>query len=222
MMISSAIPPPYHEIRLLDAADWAKQRGGCAVRARGPKYKLTSDFLIVTFTFQTPSCRAFFQHWRDIAAAGTLPHSNAFLDAAPTDLIPFAYIHDIQPDGLMVRFMGTGLVQRWRHDLTGQLFGGHLTADARGKLRITMAMLANQPCGMRQMGRLESSVGRALSFEAVSLPLAVDPGRVPRVTIFSQILDEMNDNEHSNEFRAAGNREWLDLGWGMPPELPPI
>lgn len=172
----------------------------------------------MTFAFQTPSCRAFFQHWRDIAAAGTLPHSNAFLDTAPPDLIPFAYIHDVQPDGLMVRFMGTGLVQRWRHDLTGQFFGGHLEPEAREKLRVTMSLIAAQPCGMRQMGRLESSVGRALSFEAVSLPLAVDPGRMPRVTIFSQILGYMDQNEHSNQFRAAGNRAWLDLGWGVPPE----
>jgi hypothetical protein len=221
-MISSAIAPPYHETGLLDASDWAKQRGGCAVRARGPRYRLTSDPSIVTFAFQTPSCRAFFQHWRDIAAVGSVPHSNAFLDAAPPDLIPFAYIHDVHPDGLLVRFMGTGLVQRWRHDLTGRLFGGHLDVDAREKLRATMAILAELPCGMRQMGRLGSSVGRALSFEAVSLPLAVDPGRVPRVTIFSQILGDMDENEHSNQFRAAGNREWLDLGWGVPPEPPPV
>lgn len=150
-----------------------------------------------------------------------MPHSNDFLDRAPSELIPFAFIHDVEPAGLLVRFMGTGLVQRWRHDWTGLYFGEHLDVDARERLRATMAHIASTPCGMRQMGRFETSAGRAMSFEALSLPLAVDPGRVPRVTIFSQILNSMERDEHSRRFSAAGEKDWLDLGWGVPDTPPP-
>jgi len=139
--------------------------------------------------FQTESCRTFFDHWHSLRQDGRLPHTKDFLDRAPSDLIPFAFIHEVESSGLLVRFMRTGLVQRWRHDLTGHYFGEHLDSDAREKLRGTMEYCVRTPCGMRQLGRIESSAGRALSFEAIVLPLAVDDGRSPRVTAFSQILD---------------------------------
>ncbi len=117
--------------------------------------------------------------------------------------------------------MGTGLVQRWRHDLTGRSFGDDLDVDQRQKLHLNMDRVVETPCGMVQMGRIESSTGRDLSFEAVALPLSVDPGRAPRVTIFSQILDTLVREEHSTQFRHSGDKAWLDLGWGAPAATPP-
>lgn len=171
--------------------------------------------------FLTSSCSAFFDYWGTLRSANAVPHTSAFLDHAPTDLIPYAFIHDVEAGGLQVRFMGTGLVQRWRHDLTGLRFGDHLDEAARENLRLTMAIVAETPCGMHQIGRIESSTGRSLSFEAIALPLAVDADRLPRVTVFSQILDSMERDEHSRQFRAAGDKAWLDLGWGTPATPPP-
>jgi hypothetical protein len=85
-----------------------------------------------------------------------------------------------------------------------------------------MHTIVATPCGMRQLGRIESSIGRAVMFEAVALPLAVDSGRAPRVTLFSQVLASLGGEEHSRKFRDAGLKAWFDLGLGLPKDPPPL
>jgi hypothetical protein len=171
--------------------------------------------------FLSPSCAAFFGHWRALAGAGLVPTTEDFLDHAPLDLMPYVYIHDLTEAGLLVRFMGTGLARRWRHDLTGTLFGEHLSASDRARLIETARLIVTQPCAMRQLGRIGSSAGRAVPFEAVAVPLAVRPGRPARLMIFSQILDDLSGEEHSRSFDESGAKDWLDLGAGVPPVPPP-
>lgn len=170
--------------------------------------------------FQSASCARFFDHWRALAGAAMVPTAEAFLDHAPLDLMPYVYIHDLTDQGLLVRFMGTGLARRWRHDLTGTLFGEHLDAADRAHLIDTARLVVTRPCAMRQRGRLGSSAGRPVPFEAVAVPLAVAPGRPPRLMIFSQILEDLSGEEHSRSFDAPGSREWIDLGAGVPPPSP--
>jgi hypothetical protein len=60
-------------------------------------------------------------------------------------------------------------------------------------------------------------------FEAVAVPLAVRPGRPARLMIFSQILDDLSGEEHSRSFDmpSAKDKDWIDLGAGVPPTPPP-
>lgn len=171
--------------------------------------------------FQTLACVEFLDHWRRLPRDGLVPHSRAFLDHAPFVLMPYVFIHELKPDGLLIRFMGTGLVQRWRHDLTGQLFGATLDRAARDNITATVRQIANHPCGLWQLGQFSTTAGRAMSFEALLLPLAVDPGQSARVVTFSQLIGDVHENEPVHRFASAGRRHWLDLGAGVPDGPPP-
>jgi hypothetical protein len=173
--------------------------------------------------FSSRQCQGFFDHWRDLPRRpGMLvPHIDDFLDAAPAALMPSVFIQEVLDDGIVVRFMGTELVERWRHDLTGKVFAGNLDAATRARLLLVAATVCRHPCGLVQLGSFALTSGRPVTFEAVLLPLAVDSDRPPRMAVYSRILGMLERNEHGSHFAAAGTRAWLDIGAGLPPTPPP-
>ena len=82
------------------------------------------------------------------------------------------------------------------------------------------ATVATHPCGMRQLGEIRSSAGRAVHFEAVLLPLGVEPGRPPRLIAYSFLLDALGRQEHNASFFQNADRIWLDIGAGTPGTQP--
>jgi hypothetical protein len=175
----------------------------------------------LTTLFESESCKAFLLHWLDLRGDDLMPSSRTFLDHPPALLMPYVLMQDVLPEGLMVRFMGTAVVERWQRDLTGHYFGEGLPKDQYDRLYIHGATVATHPCGLRQVGELRSSTGRTLTFEAVLLPLSVDAGRPPRLVVFSHMRNQLQRQEHSDRFSKPGTRWWLDLGAGIPQEPPP-
>ena len=84
--------------------------------------------------FRTETCSFFLNHWKGLRTDGLVPHTNAFFSRPPARLMPFVFVHDLTPDGLLVRYMGTGLVERWKHDLTGQIFAATMGPAAVQKV----------------------------------------------------------------------------------------
>lgn len=131
------------------------------------------------------------------------------------------FIHEVLDDGLIVRFMGTALVQRWQRDDTGQVFGAQLDADSRLKVVNIARKITQHPCGLLQHGVLGTSSGREAVFEGVLLPLIAQAGAPPRIVVYSVMLDALDREEHGSTFASVGKRCWLDLGAGVPSEPPP-
>ncbi|MDX2223373.1 MAG: PAS domain-containing protein [Rhodospirillaceae bacterium] len=169
---------------------------------------------------QTLACVEFLDHWRRLPRHGLAPHTRTFLDHAPFVMMPYVFIHELTPGGLLTRYMGTGLVQRWQHDLTDTNFGAHLDQAARDGLMRTSRAVADRPCGLWQLGQFTTIAGRTMSFEALLLPLAVDPDKPARVVTFSQLIGDVPDNEPVSRFASAGQRHWLDIGAGVPDRSP--
>lgn len=169
-----------------------------------------------------PRTQTFLQHWQDIPRRNglILPHTDDYLDQSPARLMNSVFIHEIVDDRLLVRFMGTDLVQRWQRDDTGLEFGAHLPLSARMRLSAIAKALALHPCGMVQHGALGTSTGRETMFEGILLPLAVNPGAPARVVVFSVLLDQWERQEHGSKLASAGERSWLDIGAGTP-AVPP-
>ena len=169
------------------------------------------------------SCRAFFDHWCALPRRPGLaaPHADDYLDHAPAALMPGVFIHDVLTDDLIVRFMGTELVNRWRRDDTGKVFGESLDKAARARLVFIGKTVTEFPCGMLQHGVMATTAGREAIFEAILLPLEVGPGRVKRMVIFSGLLNTFARDEHGKQFAKAGKRCWLDVGSGVPSLAPP-
>lgn len=131
------------------------------------------------------------------------------------------FIHEVFDAGLLVRFMGTELVQRWRHDNTGKFFGANLDQLRRDRLIFIGHSIVNQPCGVLQQGVLATSAGREAAFEAILLPLSADTPYPQRIAVFSTVLDTLEREEHSSRFVGVGLRDWIDLGAGVPGAMPP-
>jgi hypothetical protein len=165
-------------------------------------------------------CKAFLRHWMKLPRTGHAPHSNDFLDHPPAALMPYVLIEDVTAEGLVVRFMGTAVVERWQHDLTGKVIGANLPAAERRRMEYYGGAVATHPCGMRQTGDLRSSTGRMVSFEAVLLPLSVDAGRPPRLVAYSHMLDPLGQREHNSQYAQSSSRSWFDIGAGVPAEPP--
>jgi hypothetical protein len=170
-----------------------------------------------------PRTRAFFQHWQAVPRRSGLlmPHTDDYLDQAPVRLMGSVFIHEIVGDSLLVRFMGGDLVQRWQRDETGHEFGASLPPLVKARLVTITKMLFAHPCGVLQHGMLGTSAGREATFEGILLPLAVDAPAPPRIVVFSVVLDQLERLEHGNKFASAGERSWVDLGYGVPAIPPP-
>ncbi|MBL8643789.1 MAG: PAS domain-containing protein [Rhodospirillaceae bacterium] len=171
-----------------------------------------------------PRCQAFLDHWRALPrrAGAVLPHTNDYLDKAPATFMASVFIHELIDDRLMVRFMGSDLVQRWQRDDTGREFAGSMPLSARQRVAGIAKTLIMHPCGMVQHGVMGTSAGREATFEGVLLPLAVDADAPPRIVVFSAVLDNLARQEHSHTIASAGQRDWIDLGAGVPAEPMPL
>lgn len=166
--------------------------------------------------FQSEGCKAFLMHWDSLPKVGLMPLSSTFLDRPPIQLMPYAMLEEVLPEGLKVRFMGTAMAERWQHDITGRFLGEGLPKEKFDLLYKNGAAVAMHPCGMRQLGEIRSSTGRAVHFEAVLLPLGVEAGRPPRLIAYSYLLDTLGRQEHNASFFQSADSVWLDIGAGIP------
>lgn len=174
-------------------------------------------------TITDTNCQAFVDHWRSLPKdpGQVAPLASTYLDRAPPALMPSTFIHEIVGDELLIRFMGTQLVERWQRDDTGKIFGGHLNPEARARLLLVVKTIVEHPCGMLQHGIVTTTAARQVMFEAVLLPLRAGDGCPPRVVVYSAFLDRLERKEHGGRFVAAGERCWLDIGAGLPSIPPP-
>ncbi len=70
--------------------------------------------------FQTQECEGFFEHWQSLPKDGLAPTSETFLDQAHPAYAPMICVLEHADTDLIVRLMGTGLVERWGMDRTGK------------------------------------------------------------------------------------------------------
>jgi len=166
--------------------------------------------------YMTDACRAFAAHWHALPRRGTLPHCSDFLDAAPLSLMPLVMLYEIHPEGFLLRFVGTRLVEQWRHDRTGTMmaFGRH--PALAGEVRQMTGLLLETPCGIRHLGAMQTNLNRRLECETLTLPLGVDDGKPPRLARCCMILESLQRDEALTGFGAEAKRQWIDLGRGIP------
>ena len=168
--------------------------------------------------FHTDACRQFVAHWRALPRRGAMPHCNDFMDAAPVTLMPYAMLYEMHDEGFLLRFVGTRLVEQWRQDRTGTMMAFDRRPILGEQFKHKTALLLDTPCGLLHVGAMQSSFAREIACETVSLPLAVDHGRSPRIVRCCILLEPLQRDEAVAGFVDATRRAWLDLGAGVPTE----
>lgn len=126
-------------------------------------------------------------------------------------------------DGTMiVRLMGTGLVERWGKDKTGEAMAADQPEEIRDALYHNTHQVIATPCGLRSEIELAASSGSEMVIEAITLPLVVAPGKPGRVVAFSALMRNLEYGEHSKRYKSLSNVQWLDIGAGVPDQPPSI
>ncbi len=172
--------------------------------------------------FQSEDCRGFFEHWQSLRLDGDIvPFHRDFLDNPNPKYAPFVHISEISETGTMiVRLMGTGLVERWGKDKTGEAMGEGQPDSVREALYANTRQVILNPCGLRSEIELAASSGSEMLVEAITLPLIVEPGKPGRLVAYSGLMRKLKFGEHSERYTRLANVEWIDIGAGIPEDPP--
>ena len=173
--------------------------------------------------FQSDECAGFFAHWQSLRGEGhAVPLHRDFLDNPNPRYAPFVHVSEISDEGTMIiRLMGTGLVERWGKEKTGEAMGEGQPKSVREALYANTRQVILNPCGLRSEIELAASSGSEMVIEAITLPLIVESGRPGRIVAYSALMRKLKYGEYSERYKRLANVEWIDIGAGIP-ESPPL
>lgn len=174
--------------------------------------------------FKSKDSQGFFEHWQSLRTGSNLiPAQKDFLDNPQPNYAPFIHISEVTDTGIMiVRLMGTGLVERWGKDKTGEAMGEGQPEHVREALYSNTRLVIATPCGVRSEIELAANSGSEMVVEAVTLPIGVEPGRPGRLVAYSALMRKLEYGEHSQRYKSLANVEWIDLGAGVPGDPPMV
>lgn len=168
----------------------------------------------------SPECFAFLEFWSSLRNGAAVPTSEAFLDSPSSRFAAFVYILELLDGAPVVRLQGTQLEQAWSRDLTGgDLYPGRSSRFKAAALSNIRAVL-DHPCGHLARATYATSKGRRIISDWIQLPLAVRPGRAPRVVgaVFQHGGRAFTEvGLHHFELHKLA---WLDAGAGVPAMAP--
>ncbi|NKB43492.1 MAG: hypothetical protein GKS03_04355 [Alphaproteobacteria bacterium] len=169
-----------------------------------------------TPSFQAPECRGFYEHWQSLPKNGLAPTSETFLDAAHPVYAPSVYILEFSDSDIIIRLMGTALVERWKKDRTGECFLTTQDSEVKKVFVINSSQIVNIPCGLRATNQFLLSTGQRVSTEAIALPLTAAHGRPLRFVSYSHMFEKPADDEKVGGWEDVVDQEWINLGAGVP------
>ena len=168
-------------------------------------------------TFRSDACKEFLEHWLSLREEGQLvPTQTVFLDNPHPKFAPNVHIAEIGESDLILRLMGTALVERWGRDKTGEVIGLDQPPKIRDALFTNSKISHAVPSGFRQVIEFASQSGSEMAVEAVVLPLTLPDERTPRVVSYSTVLQKLAYGDHSERYLGVTEAEWIDVGAGVP------
>ena len=159
----------------------AALRDGWDIRGRGRRPKMFTPIALTQISHD--GCRQFLAYWRSKRNGGAVPDRHDFdpLVEVPSLAAGF-FIYDVEDEArdFRLRLMGTGLVQMFGRDVTGQLISSYWSPAELGPvleaMRSSLSRESRSPARAPSIGRSEtSSSGRPSS-----RPSASSGRRTPR------------------------------------------
>src|SRR5437868_8160369 len=121
--------------------------------------------------FLTLEVKRFFEAWQSLRVRKAIPHYRALFDSMPADLIPGMMLFEDAPGAeVVVRFMGTGLVDLLGVDLTGEARFSRMTPKGARNASRNIAQVLGVPCGVRFVGAYGDPRGSFHEMEGIALP----------------------------------------------------
>jgi hypothetical protein len=169
--------------------------------------------------FETEEAKRFFAAWQAMRTGDALPHYRTVFQHLPNDLLPrIMIIEQMTLESYIARFMGTRFAELWHQDLTGQDAFSAASPKVAAAARRNVTHVLTKPCGIVTVGSFSLRVRTELALETVSLPVTNDPGRPARtVTFVQEIIRPLSRSEDRPD---VAQRQWIDLGFGVPAAKP--
>lgn len=172
--------------------------------------------------FSSKSCPLFFDHWVSLRGDAPMPENTVFFDNAQPDFAPGTYILELVNETAVVRLMGTGLVEQWGLDQTGQVVGSAQGEGLEKAWYYNGLHIVSQPCGMLVNSYFKSTKGRTSMIESIVLPLASSPRPPNRVVSYTEVVDDLGYREHPEVWLETPTILWVDIGHGCPSDPPMV
>ena len=173
--------------------------------------------------FKTEEAKRFFAAWQALRKEAALPHYRQVFQDLPHEFLPqgliLEQVYDAKNlDLYMVRFMGTRVAEYWNLDVTGNDIFALMAPKVATAGRRNMASVLSHPCGLITVGLFSIASRDELAIETVTVPAANEPGRPARILGFVQ--DLRAPFPLADDRPDVAERQWLDIGMGVPAKKP--
>jgi hypothetical protein len=156
----------------------------------------------------------FLAHWQALRADAHVPTLADFLDKPLPQLQPWISIFDVVENNLVLRLVGTSMVQFIGRDFTGTTLEDFAAPDGREEIRSPYLKIIQQPCGGLASTLWATSHGRDVEIRSIGLPLVRKSGA--SVAWFNEPARPMDLGEKGVVVRRRMSQEWVDIGFGIP------
>jgi hypothetical protein len=178
--------------------------------------------------FDSKRCADLYDYWRALErpAGGAIPLKSRLDPTAIPKLLPRVLLHDLRTPGrAILRLVGTGLVEQYGFDPTGEDYSKYVDPERWPSALGELVKVASHPCGMRVLTEHVHAGGAVHNNEAVGLPLEADDGSRRFLMFVDEILAApkfIDPRRKPVERVRVLQRDYIDIGRGIPPGTPPL
>ena len=177
-------------------------------------------------TCKTHLCALLLSHWDSLADGQHIPSFTHWQDHFHSQLQPWLFVIDLHDDlSLTVRLMGTQISEMWGADLTGIELRSTFTAELVDMVYDAYRVIPKSRCGLLEYTIVKTAKGHIGQAETLALPLRGRPGQPDIAVAVTQYMAETFPSSAVDEKTEVGiiaveNRQWIDLGFGVPAKEP--
>lgn len=165
-----------------------------------------------------------YDYWNSGREAGDLPRADKFDLLALTQWLPNIILLDVfARDNVVARFAGTAMVDRLGFDITRENVINNQSDASRERVINAYAAVIGTPCGMVARYSNHYSSGRFGVVSTIYLPLKAPASGNARIVAMVCREEDAGYAEPIERTQAGTDiqsAEWIDLGFGVPPEKP--
>jgi hypothetical protein len=169
--------------------------------------------------FFTAEANRFAEQFRALqqTTGAIVPPRRAFAPSSMRTLLPYlALLELLAPETILVRLVGTAVINRGRVDMTGKNLLDFYPESQRDRARQHHLRMLEMPCGSTFLSREE--FGPVTTFvEIVNYPLADDEGKarfILGIAVETNRRELMLRGDASMQISALVDQRYLDIGAG--------
>ncbi len=167
--------------------------------------------------------KRFVEHWLDLRGEGPFTDLQSFLDSPSPELQPQVFMFELEgPTKTVFRLMATDLVTIWGGDFTGKAAEDVFTPEVAAFYFADPRKCVDCQCGLWERGLFGETRNREIELEMVYLPLAIPNDKPERLAGLLGWKRLSTRRAKRRGLIAIEDRQWIDIGFGVPNISPEI